>query len=312
MKILQIGVAKSGNFWLYKILQNIAKYGGLEQKTFIQNQPIHSLAKTWDLSYEEQADIDVLDIKTKGCFYRISSIFCMPIENIDEYLRQTSHVWTHSTFCQRSFEVLPKFDKVVYLIRDPRDSAVSAYKFRFTPYAQKYLAGGELEPDIWFSNAFEPRMKLWVRHVGGYLKHMHELSMHVIFYERLLHSFRTEFDRLLDYLEIDLDESSIERIQHEVDFTTMKKKNPQHVRKGRSNQWEDLFSDGQKRQAQRIAGPMCELLHYPCGKVSKASEALPSVPQHLSEEKIDSAIRHATRRTIFEKMKRLYTYWMHG
>ena len=105
MKLLQCGVAKSGNFWLYKIIQNIYAKAGLKSQSFITTQPIYDLAKAWKLSQLEQASVDVLDIESKGCAYRISSIFKMPIDNIENHVEQCSHVWTHSAYCSKSKEI---------------------------------------------------------------------------------------------------------------------------------------------------------------------------------------------------------------
>ncbi|NJM16702.1 MAG: sulfotransferase domain-containing protein, partial [Bacteroidales bacterium] len=38
----------------------------------------------------------------------------------------------------RCYSVFPKFDKIVYIVRDPRDVALSMARFQFTPYMQTY------------------------------------------------------------------------------------------------------------------------------------------------------------------------------
>ncbi len=96
MSVLQIGMERSGNYWLYNILQNIIKYSHSDNNSLIQNHPIHSYAKSWELSYPNQADIDVLDIEPLNNYFRISSIFRMPIENIEDYIKECSHVWSYS------------------------------------------------------------------------------------------------------------------------------------------------------------------------------------------------------------------------
>lgn len=288
MVILQAGAAKSGNFWLYKILRSIALNSGLEQKSFIQNHPIHKLAKTWDLSYSEQADIDVLDIEPHKCYYRISSVFRYPIEAIDDYIRQCSLVWTHSPFCERSLGVLGKFDKVIYIIRDPRDHAVSTSRFAFTPYMIKYYPHGESDPDAFLAHRFEGMVRLWAYHVAGYLKHKDELGIHVVFYERLLHSFDTELSHLLEYLGIELDEEARGHIKSEVDFATMKMENPDHVREGGSGGWAQLLTNAQKRQALQIARRMLELLHYPIDE-DQIYNTLPCLPRQLTSSQVEEA-----------------------
>jgi aryl sulfotransferase len=62
MHILQSGLPKSGNFWLYQIISNIFEKAKLEEKSFIKNQPIHKVAQTWDMGVKGQIDINFLDI----------------------------------------------------------------------------------------------------------------------------------------------------------------------------------------------------------------------------------------------------------
>ncbi len=305
MVILQAGMAKSGNFWLYKIIQNTMKYAGLEKCSFIQKQPIHSIAKTWELSYKEQKDIDVLDINSDSYFYRISSIFRMPILDIDEYIRHCSHVWTHSAICDRSHTVLPKFDKVVCIIRDPRDVALSRAKFVFTPYMKKYFPRKEKTVDEFIDNNFNNIIRKWVRHVGGYLEQMDSLNIHIVFYEKFLHLFDDEMTRLLDYLEINLDDSAVQQIKKDVNFSTMKSENPMHVRKGRSGGWMLGLNKSQKTQADNILSPMLELLGYPSTE-NQIGNSLPNIPDHLKSINIKNAITYANRVPFTEKLKFVY------
>ncbi len=309
MVILQAGVAKSGNFWLYKIIQEIIGCSNFEKKSFIRAQPIYEVAKAWDLSYKQQADIDVLDIESHKCFFRISSIFRMPIENIDDYIRQCNHVWTHSAFCEQSMVVLSKFDKVVYIIRDPRDVAISMSRFVFTPYMRKYYPKvNEPDPDTYLKRQLEGLIRHWVQHVGGYLIHKKDLQIHIVFYERLLHSFDIEINHLLEYLGIELDKEVIEHIKSEVDLMCMKSENPHHVRKGKSGEWINALTDAQKNQVIRIAGPMFEILNYPIYDKSINDGVLPCMPVKLTSGQIEKAIAHAKRKNLTEKFRRVYAF----
>lgn len=311
MTILQAGMAKSGNFWLYRILQNIIHYAGLPQRSFIQQQPIYAIAQTWPLSTEEQASVDVMDIEAHGCFYRISSIFRMPIEDLDGYIAQCSHVWTHSDFCTLSDVVLPKFDKVVYIIRDPRDVALSMSRFVFTDYMRRYNPHGETDPDAFLDRTLSLRMKNWVEHVGGYLKAHQRLNIHVVFYERLLHDFDAELRRLLACLDVALSEEDIARIRQDVDFAAMHSANPQHVRKGQAGQWRQALSKRQQRRARRVAGPMLRLLGYPL--MATDADRLPTLPIRLVADQIDRAVQHARLMWAIEEVpQRVFRYLRGG
>ena len=297
MVILQAGLAKSGNFWLYKILQNIITYGGLKHSSFIKSQPIHSVAKTWNLSYKEQADIDVIDIEPHQCFYRISSIFRMPIENIDDYINQCSLVWTHSPYCATRNDVYSKFGKIVYIIRDPRDVIISKSRFAFTPYMKKYFPRAENNPQKFLQKKLTNKTKKWVQEVGEYLKYSEENNIHILFYERLLHSFDKEMQRLLVYLELEANKTHIQKIKQNVDFSTMKRENPSHVRTGRSGGWTKLLTDEQKREVLQIAKPMLKILNYPVNE-NNLGFHLPALPPKISKKQIDKAIAHSNRITF--------------
>ena len=266
MKILQSGVPKCGNFWLYQIIQQILKRSGRDTRSFIEQQPIYSLAKDWDLNFPEQSRIDVLEITDLQDRYRISSIFQMPIENIGEYVAQTKHVWTHSPVCKRSGEVFEQFDKIVYIIRDPRDRAISASKYYCSEYMLKYFPQEETDPEQFLQKNFEKLMHEWVWHVWDHLRLSKKHNIHIAFFEGFNTDFQEELSRLLKYLEIDFTEAEKAELEEAVSFKTLKKKNPKHLKKGTSGYWMDQLSDEQLHKAEVIAGPLLRFLHYPQGR----------------------------------------------
>jgi len=252
MLILQSGVAKSGNYWLYRILQSIFKQYNIPQKSYIQTQSIYQQAKEWELSYKEQAAIDVLDIESKGFYYRISSAYKKKIDNVDYYLSCCSHVWTHSPICNRSFDIFPKFDRIVYIVRDPRDVLISMANFAFTPYFQNYFPHKEPDRFSFIENNLEKVVRNWVKHVGNYLRYFKEYNIYIIFFERLLHNFDNELKKLIEYLGYTCDQKIIDEIRNDVSFKTMKSENPKHVREGRAGGWMDILNDGQKNVLSRL------------------------------------------------------------
>ncbi|PRY10226.1 aryl sulfotransferase [Pontibacter ummariensis] len=263
MKILQGGAPKCGNFWLYNIIQNVLRTQGLDTTSFIQTQPIYNLAKTWDLNYPSQASIDVLDVTDLQYSYRISSIFRMPVECIVDYVRQTNHVWTHSPICERSGELLDLFDKKVYIVRDPRDRAVSAAKYYTSEYMLKYYPQEEKDPKQFLKKNFDKLVQEWVWHVFDHLRLSKAYNIHIAFYEGFLLDFQEELSLLLDYLEVDLNDSQREALQEAMSFTMMKRNNPKHLKKGQSGYWMDQLTNEQVEKADIIAGPLIRYLNYP-------------------------------------------------
>lgn len=305
MTILQAGVPKSGNYWIYNIIASIARHGGIKPKSFIQNHPIHRVAQTWELSFAGQSNMDFLTIESHGCYFRISAVFRERIQDIDDYIRQCSHVWTHSGINRYSREILAKFDKIVYIIRDPRDVAISYSKFAFTPHKLKnHPPHYEKDPASYLAHNLDAMTRKWVQHVGGYLQYRDTGQIYPIFYERLLHSFDTELLGLSTYLGIDLDQNAIDQIKNEVAFSTMKQKSPSHLRKGKTGEWRQGLTGAQKRQVEQIAGPMLALLNYP---VSEADDSLPYLPPELSHDGLKRAIA-PSEPTIGLRLKQIYDF----
>lgn len=269
MKILQIGVPKSGNFWLYQIIQKILKLSGQNQPSFIEQHPIHELASTWDLNFPEQANIDVIDITDLQVSYRISSIFKMPVEDFSKYVSKTPHVWTHSPVCEKTGEIFSYFDKKICIFRDPRDVVLSAARYYCSDYMLKYFPQPETEPEIFLKKNFDDLMHKWVWHVWDHLRIQEKYGLHFCYFEGFLNDFQQELSLMLKYLEIDLPEAERKELEEAVSFKTLKKKNPKHVRKGTSHQWENKLSASQIERANQIAGPLLDFLGYTNDKSTK-------------------------------------------
>lgn len=277
MHVLQSGAAKSGNLWLYRIIEQIFLRAGIDRKSFIKNQPIYSVAQKWPLNYPEQVDIDMLDIVSEQCYWRISTIFRMPVEDIEEYVNSTSHVWTHSRICDKSPEIYPLFDKVVYIIRDPRDRAVSEAKFAFSEYMQRYSPCSETSFEEYLDNNLEKMMSRWRWHVYDHIKFAENLNIHIVFYEQLLHNFDQELENLLSYLETNLSEQDKNEIAQKVSFTSMKQNSPNHLRKGKAGGWRNHFSDDQESRALSVLEPMLSYLNY-------NGNSLPKLPDYIDQK----------------------------
>ncbi|CAN5270628.1 hypothetical protein BH23BAC1_BH23BAC1_51650 [soil metagenome] len=295
MKILQSGVPKCGNFWLYQIIQQILIRSGRSNSSFIEKQPVYSLAKDWDLNFPEQSRIDVLEITDLQLSYRISRIFQMPIDKIEQYILQTSHVWTHSPVCKRSGEVFINFDKIIYIIRDPRDRALSAAKYYCSDYMLKYFPQEERDPDKFLEKNFDKLMHEWVWHVFDYLRLNAQYKIHILFYEKFLWEFQQELENLLRYLEISLDSGIRSSIEETVSFEKLKLKNPKHLNKGTYGYWKDKLSDEHIAKAEVIAGPLLKALGY------SSDRGQPNIKSHPSGVDFD-----ILKQEIMETQKPLY------
>ncbi|WP_373057496.1 sulfotransferase domain-containing protein [Zunongwangia sp. H14] len=275
MTTLQIGYPKSGNFWLYQILQRILQYKGENTTAFIQKHPIQELAKNWDLNYPEQSLIDMIDITDLQVSYRISSIFRMPVEDLSAYLKETSHVWTHSPVCKGSTPVFNNFDKKIYIIRDPRDVVISASKYFCSAYMKKYFPQEEKEPKKYLERHFDRMMTEWVWHVWDHLRLSEKYNIQVCFFEGFRNNFQEELSALLQYLQVALTQEQRESLEKAVSFNNLKKENPKHLRKGTSGYWKEQLSEAYKQRAMEIAGPLLEYLGYAGNKEGKRPKKFP-------------------------------------
>ena len=266
MKIIQIGMGKSGNLWFYRIIHELLKLGKDPIQSFIQNQPIYQIAKTWELSFPDQAGIDFLTIENQHIYYRISTIFKMPILDLDAYVNQTSHVWLQSMPCQKTEEVLVKFDKIIYIIRDPRDTAISMGHYALTDYQKKFFKPSHTSENNYLSSNLHHQVMQWVRHTRGYLSLSKKLNIHVVFYERFLDDFENECQALSQFLGIDTTDFQMKEIKDACSLKKMSKDNPNHVRKGHLYQWKHIFNKKQKILSNYLGGPYLKIMHYPLNK----------------------------------------------
>lgn len=262
MKILQSGAPKCGNFWLYQIIQKTLQRTGQKSLSHIEQHPIYPLAQTWDLNFPDQAKIDVLEITDLQLSYRISSIFKMPILDLSHYLSKTNHVWTHSPICKRSGELFRQMDKIVYIIRDPRDRAISAAKYYCSDYMLKYFPQEERDPSRFLYKNFDRLINEWVWHVWDHLRYSHQYQIHVTFYENWLDDFKGELRALMDYLGLRLPEEEKADLEKALSFETLKKTNPNHLRKGKAGDWLDVLTEEQVARAETLAGPLMDFLNY--------------------------------------------------
>ncbi|MGD1698810.1 sulfotransferase domain-containing protein [Dapis sp. BLCC M229] len=284
MHILKIGIPKSGNFWLHTILHNIIDYSDLKYESFIPNQPIYEVAKNLDINlFKGQININFLDITKNAVFYRIGNMFRYPIDDIDDYINSSTLVWTHAQMSDNVLNTIKKFDKLIYIIRDPRDILISWSNFVFSPYMQRYypfLIVDETNPESYLNKNMKTIVSDWMNHVGAYLKHHKDLNIYFVFYERLVDNFERELDKILEYLEIQLDEKARGDIKEKVSFNNMKKDSPNHIRKGKLGQWVDILTDAQKEEVLEMATPLLKLLNYP---LNSQIDSLPELPEKLPE-----------------------------
>jgi aryl sulfotransferase len=262
MIILQAGVPRSGNLWVYRTIQHmlidanvpVKSYAG-EYREFIARHNIHDLNQTFTH--------DVINIKPEGLFWEPSHLSSLHIHDIDAYLKACTHIWSHSHFIDDYFDVYTKFSHIIYILRDPRDVLISNARYLYTEKMQTYRPNQHAQnPQEFIEQRHFALVHNWVRHVGGYLKQYDRLNMHFIFYENMLADFETELATLQDFLGFSLSGQGSQIIKEAVSFSTMHEEKPDHVNKGQAGQWLSVLTDDQNNAINRVAGPMLALLGY--------------------------------------------------
>jgi aryl sulfotransferase len=314
MRILQLSSPRSGTLWLYRILADILDTNNIERRSYIRQHPAYAAGAEWPYHFAGQADVDFLFIKPEGYWARFAGQN-YPVADIGAYVRQTRHIRSHSAYCSRCRELFPKLDKIVYLIRDPRDRLLSYANYIFLPERAAIDPGarrGYQDVESYLAGAFAHEMNRWLQEVGVYLQHQAEFNIHVVFYERLLYAFDPEIEGLLAYLGLSLSPQALKTLKADVAFATMKRQHEGHVRQGQAGGWRSSLSPQQKRQAVQIAGPLLALLHYPVDDHQPCDAAhLPSLPDDSDRPQVQAALR-VVQPARWHRLKQRFLRRFHG
>jgi aryl sulfotransferase len=271
-------------------------------RSYIARHPIQREAKDWPLSIAGQAGIDMVEFGQRGYFAGIASAFREEIPDVDAYVASCRLVWSHSALNDRAIQLLPKFDAVVYVVRDPRDVAISMGSFRFTEYSRAYhVASAATSPDEWIDQNLDDLTWHWVKHVARYASVREHLGIHFVFYERLLADLRAEMRVLADLLELSLPDEQLDELVPELSFRTMQRASPQHLRHGRAALWRDSLGEAALERVDDLAGPMLELFGYP----RRDEDGVPAVPA-LPPDELGSRLHaayHAAKRVADERCR---------
>lgn len=297
MNILQVSAPKTGSFWLNTILKKTLESIEAPISYYIRTLEEYENLKKEKLSFKGQAGVDMIDIEESGTYFRVSSLFREIIPNLQSFAKIATLTWTHSTWCDKSHNVFAFFDRKVCIVRDPRDTALSAAKFAFTPYMQKHYPTPYASVEEFFFAEYERLLEQWVWFYGNYLLQKEDLDLHFVFYENLLMDFDREYDSLLKYLGIALSQEERSKIATEVSFSNMKEESPRHLHKGKSMKWVDEFTSEEVQTASDIAGPLMDIFGYPLSP--KDSDKLPSVPRKIPKQQLQIILKKIDWKSLY-------------
>ncbi len=170
----------------------------------------------------------------------------------------------------------PHYNKVIYLVRDPRSVAVSYFYFlkkhkvlhsqTFTEFLPNFLKGA---PDHYGN---------WAEHVGGWLGGLGFQSNRFLLvkYEDLRNYTSDKLKEILSFLDIDYTNSHIERAVELSDFEKAQKQEKQAkadlnqvwgnadllIRKGSLDEWKEYFGKQEQEMLIDAFGPVMQQVGY--------------------------------------------------
>lgn len=229
--VLQTGVPKSGNYWVYTILEYLYNCSGRPLSKFITSQDIPVVIQE---NFHKQLEVDALNCNLiNGRYYwRVSSQYKQPIPDLIDYTKRAQHIWTHSFYHHYLDPLLMAQQKIIHIVRDPRDVLISQACFQTRKSGKS--------PEYFFANHTEKLFSQWYVHTVSYLRAAHKYSIFTIRYEDLLNNFEITIRDFVRYLDLSISEVIVGEMNHLFSFDHMKTLSPKHLRAGTANQWKSL------------------------------------------------------------------------
>jgi Sulfotransferase domain len=281
MRVLQAGIDKSGNYWLWRILRLLMDEAGIERKSWILNDPIYQVSKTWELSFPEATELDVITwdtspaaayesdsydtqpLRERAYYYCVIPMYRRRIQNLGEYVAASTHLWTHAPWHDNlPQELLGGIDKIVYIVRDPRDVMVSGAHYVDSPYCRREFG----IPRVPLEHRYRRLLRNcpeWALHVAGWIGHARDIGLGIVSYEGLVTDLPFQLRRLSAYLGLGLSDAQLARVEEQVVFRSMKSATQgPHVRKGLVGNWREELPEPVAAEATAALRPLLDLMGY--------------------------------------------------
>lgn len=259
--VLHVSFVKSGSYLLWRTFHLLFTAAG-EKRSFVQRHPIQAQRGAWPDFSIEQFDIDQILVQDDGVHWQIEMQHVELVDDLAAYLAACSHVWTHSFLCERSWEVYPRFPRVCYIVRDPRDALVSMAHFVQTPFMRRYHPHRARTAAEYVALELESFLGDWCRHAGDHWRARRALDVEILRYEDMVADLGATLRRLADWVALPLDDAALERIAAELDVGAMRARNPQHVRSGKAGGFAELLTEAQQARALELCAPTMRLFGY--------------------------------------------------
>lgn len=259
--VLHVSYVKSGSYLLWRAFDLLFRAAG-QKRSFVQNHPIQARRHDWPEFSIEQFDIDQVLVQDEGVHWQVEMQHVEPIHDLDAYLAACSHVWTHSFLCERSWEVYPRFPRVCYIVRDPRDALVSMAHFARTPFMRRYHPHRAASPEEYVALELDAFLGDWCRHAGEHWRARRALGIEVLRYEDFVADVPAMLRRLCAWVGLPLDSAAIARVADELDPARMRAQSPQHVRQGKQGGFGELLTAAQQARALELCAETMRRFGY--------------------------------------------------
>jgi len=240
--ILQAGLPKSGNYWLWTMIQAAFKATDAQTRSYVTTHPIRPLTSTWTLTFSEQPDVDMIRVDPDADWMIVLPRYKEKINNLDDYIQRVSHVWTHSpVWNQRAATTMASFQKRVYIIRDLRSVIVSRAYYDVTPYKLNEFSDppGTFEASL--QRAVEREPARWYEHLTSWLDFSLKHDVLFIRYEDFRLNLSTTCELLLEYIGIAQPDIVAKSLSQQLSIDSMRGLAPRHVRSGTVDEWQSLL-----------------------------------------------------------------------
>jgi hypothetical protein len=232
MIVLSVGMPRAGSGWHYNLINDLMMASGAADARVIREK--YKLQK---ILTEVNCNISVLSLRR------------MAMVSIPALLGNTFVIKAHSspTTASRFLTSLGLL-RVTYIYRDPRDAMLSAYD-----YGQRALAKGR--PNA-FSHLleFDDCVNFMMEYVYIWEKWMKEKNVLIARYEDLLTNYDEEFNRLVEFLNLDRTSLQVKERGEKYRPGAGDKQQGLHFFKGKIGRFRESYTtEQQKIMAEKLA-----------------------------------------------------------
>jgi aryl sulfotransferase len=269
--LLALGYPKCGNVWLRALLADLLREAGVDFRQVMASHPIAPVLEGMDLGIREQARQDQVRFAPLRAYQDIPAVFSWAIPDIHAYAAATSMAHSHSLWRPEVDAFVRAFSHRVLIIRDPRDVAVSWSRWLFTPFNRLHRPTPHETPEDLLRADLVNRVTEWDTHQRSWLEQCApDLSLHVVFYERLVDDTPRELGRIADHLGLQVSDAALRDVAGRNSLGEMRKRQPHHIYRGGWGAWLDQLEDRQIHDVQRVCGRLLKALGYPLNRAESS------------------------------------------